>query len=225
MAFLDWDRYTVGSPTVALNLATPIIDLGSLHLRCLATEKVLLLNTLYSGGLTKGIMRSLFRVDAITGPDAYRYGFSLFQSSANITAAGYAYQFAIEAEQTLSSNTVVFDICTAGLDEVRTRYFSGTPFTRIEGTTIVALELEWAYEPVQLGGTRFILREGHGLNTDFSNLVQRQILEFYPGVGPGNPPFLVTAGGDGLFVTGETTPDSTVLVDLNVDLTTIRSLA
>ena len=219
MSLTQWTQYVSGTPTVEINFVTPIADAGSLRIACSSGQKALLLSTLYTLGLTKGRMRSLFRVDDVTGPDTYRYGFTLFQSIAGIIGTGYAYLFGIEVQSSMTMNTPFFDICTTGLDEGRTRYFTGSTFTRINGTTIVALEVEWAYEPTVLGGTRFILRKGHGTLTDFSNLVDIGTVELYPGQGV--TPFLSTSAAEGIYSTGATT---STIVDVRVDSTKIIKL-
>ncbi len=222
MSLSDWTQFVSGSPTIETSFSTPILDAGSLHISCLNAEKVLLLNTtVYTPGLLKGRMQSLFRVEDVTGADTYRYGFTLFQSAADITSSGSTYLCGIEVEQSTLLNTPFFDVCETNLDEGRTRYFTGTPFTRIEGTTIVALEVEWVYEPIVLGGTRFIFRKGHGTLTDFSNLATIATLELYPGA----PVDLLTSSfGEGLFVGMGTGGDSLTFLDLTIDRTTIVSL-
>ena len=221
MSLGNWTQYLVGTPTVEINLTTPIVDAGSLHLAFDSGEKALLVSTLYTLGLTKGRMRSLFRVDTVTGLDLYRYGFTLFQSTTNITSTGFAYLFGVEIQASTLVNTPFFDICTTGLDAGRTRYFTGTNFSRTNGVTIVALEVEWAYEPVLLNGTRFIFREGHGTLTNFSNLVEIGRLQLFPGTGT-NPAFLSTSAAEGIYCTGGS---SSTLVDINVDKTLIVQLS
>lgn len=220
MGLGDWTQYISGTPTIAINTTTPIIDAGSLRIACDAGEKALLVSNTYALGLVKGRMRSLFRVDNIVGGDPYRYGFTLFQTAANITTTGSAYLFGIESNSSTSANKAFFDTCTTGLDSGRTRFFEGTNFSRTNGVTIIALEIEWSYESVLLAGSRFIFREGHGTLTDFSNLVEIGRLHLYPGVGPTNPPFLLTSAGEGVWATGSTA----TIVDIAVDRTTVVQL-
>lgn len=222
MSLNDWTQFVSGSSTIETDFDTPILGTGSLRVSCIDTEKALLLNTtLYTPGLLKGRMRSLFRLDDVTGSNTYRYGFTLFQSAADITASGSAYLYGIEVEESELSNTPFFDVCGTRLDEGRTRYFAGTPFIRVNGTTVVALEVEWSYEPTLLGGTRFILREGDGTLTDFSNLTTLTTLELYPGA---SPTLLTVSSGEGLFVGMGTGVDSSTFLDLHTDYTTIVSL-
>ena len=227
MALGNWTQYLVGSPTVEINTITPIYSIGSLRMSLLAQEKVLLVSNTYTLGLTKGVIQSLFRVDGAEGTDPLRYGFTFFQSATDILASGSCYMYGIEITDPFNSDmlsTPFFDICIAGLDEGRHRYFSGTSFSSVDGYTIIALEVEWAYEPVLLGGTRFIFREGHGTLTDFSNLSDIGTVELYPGMGVSNPPLLTTSAAEGIFSSGQSF-DSSTFMDVNVDLTEIQSLS
>ena len=218
MSLSNWTQYLLGTPTVEIDFPTPITDAGSLHIACAANQKALLLSQAYTLGLTKGRMRSLFRIDTVTGPDTYRCGFTLFHSAADILLSGYAYLYGIAMRTSTSLTKAFFDICTTGLDTGRTRYFDGPSFSRVNGVTIIALEVEWAYEPTLLNGTRFILREGHGTLTDFSNLVTIATVELYPGMGIANAPFLPTSTAEGLYLSGGTT---STLVDIRIDDTKI----
>lgn len=222
MSFSDWTQNTSGFPTIAQDTGSPIIDAGSLRVSCLAEENASLVNeVVYTPGLLKGIMRSLFRVDSLTGPHICSYGISIFQSNVDIATGNNAYLFGVESDDDLSGNTVFFDKCVGSMNTRVERYYAGTPFTRIDETTIVALEIEWAYEPIVLGGTRFILREGHGTDIDFSNLVDLATIELYVGA---SPALLVTSAAEGLFVTANTGADSLVFFDVFADLTVIQSL-
>ena len=226
MALGNWTQYMSGVPIVEINTTTPIHSMGSLRISLLAHERVNIISNNYSLGLTKGIIRSIFRVDGCEGTDPFRYGFTFFQSAVDIRTSGSCYMYGIEITDPFASDmlsTPFFDICTVGLDHGRHRYFTGTPFTSVDGYTIIALEVEWAYEPAILGGTRFIFREGHGTLIDFTNLSQIGTLELYSGMGISNPPLLTSSYAEGLFSSGESY-DSSSFMDINVDLTTIQSL-
>lgn len=220
MALSDWTQHVVGTPTVQIHTATPIVSAGSLQIASTTGQKALLLSNLYTLGKVKGRIRTLVRLDAVNGTDTYRCGFTLFQSAANITSTGSLYTYGLEFQSSTLVNNVFFDACVSGLDAGRTRYFTGSTFSRTNGTTIIALEVEWAYEPILLGGTRFIFREGHGVLTDFSNLVEVGRFHLYPGTGS-NPPLLTTSAGEGIFSVGGL---ASTLIDVKFDRTTVVQL-
>src|SRR6266850_7515248 len=109
MSLSDWTQFVSGDPTIETNFSTPILDSGSLYVSCVDTEKALLLNTIiYTPGLLKGRMRSLFRVENVSGGETYHYGFTLFQSAEDITLSGSAYMYGIEVEDSTLSNVLFF---------------------------------------------------------------------------------------------------------------------
>jgi len=220
MSLSDWTQYTSGTPIVTISTTSPVVALASLKLDIGDADLVSLMNNNYTLGLTKGKIRSLFRIDAWGGGSTYRCGFSFMHSAANVTGSGQAcYLAGLESTNSTSNTHVVLKICTNGLDNGGTTLFTGTNFSRTHGTTLIAFEVEWAYEPSALGGVRIVLREGHGVLTDFSNLALVGQYVHFPGhaVSP-----RTTSAGEGLFASG--LPAFGAGLDIKVDRTSIIGL-
>lgn len=219
MALLDWTQYIVGTPTVEIENFTQIVGIGSL--RQAGTE---ILSTLvennYTRGLTRGKIRDLIRIDTCTGGSDYDAGFFFMASQDDLTASGECYTVSINCSSTSANTRIELHYHSSGINASPTVIFSSDPFDRDDtaGPLIIALEVEWVYEPTLLNGILITVREGHDPSlTDFSNLsIIGKTIVFEE-----DPFFIGTSSSEGIYVDSR---GSTGNLDVIRDSTRITEL-
>jgi len=172
MALLDWTQYIIGTPTVEVENFTQLVGIGSLR-QAGADEVVVMVENNYTKGLTRGRIRDLIRIDTWTGANSYNTGFFFMSSQDDITSGGTFYTCALNSSVSTTDTKIEIQHHSSGLSTSPTVLFSGSTFDREDsiGPLIIALEVEWVYEPTILNGILIIIREGHDPSlTDFSNL-------------------------------------------------------
>lgn len=180
--FSAWTKY--GGLTSSINFVSPILGSGSLQMVGTGDSQMESNeDSLYTHGLQRGIIRSLFRVDA-AGTGENLCGISYLQSVQNMLTTGHGLFVGYKVVGSSSPNSSVVIVAqtygfsgSGGFSESPTTIYTSSAFTLTYGTTIGALQVEWELEPTVLSAIRIIISEGHGLLTDFSNLVPLTTLE------------------------------------------------
>lgn len=172
MALSDWTQYIIGTPTVEIENFTQIVGIGSLR-QAGVDDVVAMVENNYTRGLTRGRIRDLIRIDTWTGANEYNAGFFFMSSQDDITSGGEFYTCTLNSTSSISDTKVEIQYHSSGLSTSPSVLFSGPTFDREDTSDplIIALEVEWVYEPTLLNGILIIVREGHDDSlTDFSNL-------------------------------------------------------
>jgi len=200
MPYSDWEITKTDSGLLAvLDIISPLKDVGSLRIdnsdimasvdRCMASAR---LTSAHQRGVTKGRARTLvhFKTASYSSNGECGIGLYCMQNQADIMASGgAAYMFTLSSYS--PNHRWRLGKCTNGI----TGYFDVTSlaaeimtFTPVTGTTY-AMELEWVYDAVELGGTLLVARAGEA--DDFSDLQ-----EIYKLTDTSSP--LTTSIGEGL---------------------------
>lgn len=175
----DPESFIIISDTQELiNFQTsPIIGIGSL-LQSGSSSLVTMVEDNYTKGLSRGVIRELILPFEFLGSSEYDVGFFFMSNVVDLTlGSGKCYTFSINSDSDISNNRVRLQYHDAGLESTPSLIFSGPEFTREDsnGPYVIALEVEWVYEPTLLNGILIIMREGHSTEeriTDFSNLLE-----------------------------------------------------
>jgi hypothetical protein len=198
MALLDWTQYIVNTPTVEIENFTQIVGIGSLRQAGSEVLSTLVENN-YTRGLTRGKIRDLIRIDTCTGGSDYDVGFFFMASQDDLTASGTCYTCSINCTSATANTKVELQYHSSGLSASPSVLFSSSSFDRDDslGPLIIALELEWVYEPSLLNGVLITVREGHDSSlTDFSNLLEvGKIIVFEE-----DPFFIETSSSEGIYM-------------------------
>jgi hypothetical protein len=183
MSLSDWEVYkSSGSLGVAIDTATPLVGSGSLQMvLSLSTGRCnLRLSSAHSRGFLKGKVRTLLQPNS--AGTTLKMGLYCMASQADITTDGSFYRLM------WYNGAVRLDKPTSGIDHSPTELTSSA-YSLSAGQTI-ALELEWAYDLAEWGGTRLVGRVGSA--TDFSDLAE--VIAYTDTSTP-----LSTSVGEGLF--------------------------
>ena len=172
MALSDWTQYIIGTPTIEIENFTQLVGIGSLR-QAGTDDVIVMVENSYTRGLTRGRIRDLIRIDMWSGAGDYNAGFFFMSNQDDITSGGTFYTCALNSNNLTTDTKVEIQYHSSGLSTSPSVLFSGSTFDREDsiGPLIIALEVEWVYEPTILNGILIIIREGHDSSlTDFSNL-------------------------------------------------------
>jgi hypothetical protein len=176
----------------------PMVGIGSLVQRGV-TSFISMVEENYTLGLTRGKIRDLIRPDKWEGSGVYDAGLFFMASQEDLTTAGACYTYSINSDSDEASTRVELQYHSAGIEETPLTLFAGPTFNRKPGAIplIIALEVEWVYEPTIIDGILIILREGHSLGiVNFSNLVEvTRLIIFEP-----DPVFLGVSAAEGIYM-------------------------
>lgn len=219
MSLLDWTLYSVGSPDAEIDNSTQISGIGSL--RQFGSNSMLeMVENNYMKGLTRGKIRDLIRVDTCSGGGNYDAGFFFMGSHVDLTSSGTCYTYSINMTSVSSNTKVSLQYHDNGIESSPTVLYSGPTFDRNDsgGPLIIALEVEWVYEPSLLNGILITMREGHDPSLiDFSNLSEiSKVIIFQEEVF-----FLGSGASEGIYMDSR---DSAGDLDIKRDKTIIYDL-
>lgn len=216
MAFSDWSVYQNVNPVGAsVSIAAPLVATGSLDITGSLTDPnyVNLLPSFASAiprAFTKGTVRTLIRYEAGTFIPANEkdFGILCMQSQEDLTlGVGAAYGGLAHAIFPAGFEFRIVKYNAGLTDTPQVLASTVVPEPYVIGTDIIALELEWVSDVINLGGVRLTLRRGIGALTDFSNLVT--VLDIIDVPGP-----LTATTGEGLcFVDNQGAELNTALFD------------
>jgi hypothetical protein len=170
MALSDWTVYkSQPGLGVSIEVASPIVDIGSLRVGNAGEGSVLnltnLASTLYAPGLPKGKMRSIFKIDSA---NRTHVGFSYMQSTGDITPnTGNWYMATAQADAGQRRFRVERVNGGFGVGAVDVVLYAGS-HPQWSFSTVFTMQIEWVIDIPGLGGVLHTLSTGTA--TDFSDL-------------------------------------------------------
>ena len=206
MAFADWDFFTGGTVTNALQSTGALVGSSSLEIVMASGSRVQgQLDAGESRGFTKGKIRSLFKNTAVTGTaSSVNVGLWCLSSVENMlgTGSGDAYAVGIYPEDSVTN--VTLRKITQNLGEfLSTGTLLGSASEDF-ATATVALELEWNVAVAETGGV--VLKVRTGSQTDYSDL--SEVISIVDSSSP-----YTTGFAEGIFCDCDTGQTATFLID------------
>ena len=205
MALSDWDFFSGGSPTFALQTVGALVDTASLEIVSPATGRIQgQLDSGQTRGFTKGKIRSLFRCTANTGTALNsNIGLWCLSSVENMIGTGSGDAYGVGIAPAASANVRLRKI-----DQNFGEWFDDADLavankSFIAGTT-VAMELEWNVDIPGIGGVNLVVRVGDA--TDFSDL--SEVINIVDSSSP-----YTTGFAEGIWAATESPATATFLVD------------